>query len=257
MAIPDKPTSNPGRDLGLLIFFLVIMGVIWYARGGPQHPPESLLVQEQQLAVGTGGADLKLELAAYKEYVEIKLPVENKKAVNISGWFLENWYLGRKEFFLAIPKLGTDGENIVLKPGDRALVSLAASPIGDNFRVNKCMGYLGQTYDFVPGLALLCPLPSKEKWPSSLSAFCLNYLNTMPRCMTPFDVPVYLGVECRDELIGKLNYDSCVSVHKKDKDFYLLEWRIYLDSAYALQLGKGMTMILRDINGEVVIRANY
>jgi len=255
MAIPEETTHNPARDLGLLILFLVIMGVIWYAQGGPQHPPESLVVQEQQLAAGTGEADLNLELSIHKEYAEIKLPAENKKTISISGWFLESWFLGRKEFFLAIPQL--DGKSIVLSPGDRMLVSLAISPIGDNFRINKCMGYLSQTYDFVPGLALLCPLPSKEKWPSSFSAFCLNYLNTLPRCITPFDTPIYLGTECRDTLIEKLNYDSCISGHKKDKDFYLPEWRIYLDSAYALQLGKGKTMILRDGNGEVVVQAGY
>lgn len=257
-------SGSPGRDLGFLIFFIILMGFIWYANGGPEHPPESALVQDEQL-VGVEQGDFKITLSVNKDYIEIKSPVENKNSVNTDGWALESWYLGQKEFSVNIPgavNVFYNGQvnkesNIVLKPGERILIDSSSSPVGANFRVNKCSGYLAQSQDFSLGFALLCPLPSAEKWPSSLTDRCRNYLSTVPRCRTPFDLPAYLGTDCRDVVIQKLNYNSCVSDHKGDRDFYLPEWRVYLGDAYDWKLGQGKIMILRDGNGKVVVQSSY
>ncbi|MBU2633389.1 hypothetical protein KJ751_02710 [Patescibacteria group bacterium] len=89
-----------------------------------------------------------------------------------------------------------------------------------NADLNKCSGYLAQTETFEPELPILCPLPKNENWPFFLSSECKKYIETIPRCQTPENIPPSLGKRCSEIILEKLNYETCVGEHKKDEDFY-------------------------------------
>src|SRR3989344_684371 len=173
-----------------------------------------------------------------KEYVEINVSQNAGGPVNITGWTLASETTGNTEVIprgTAVPILGVvnQTQNILLNPGDRAIVSSGQSPMGVSFRENKCTGYLNTFQNFYPALPQNCPTAAKELETfygsrGSHDLACVDYMETVPRCRFPLGGKNDLSVTCKAFLTDYLNYNGCVNVHQGDADSAGNTWRIYL-----------------------------
>lgn len=198
-----------------------------------------------------------------EEYITLEASSQNTSPINISHWTLEGkgglkLPFGTASYLPYPSQINTQGE-IFIQPGDTVFVVTGQSPIGTNFRLNKCVGYFSQYQDFIPNISRQCPYLKNEKLPTNLNDACIDYIDRMSRCKveTSPPLPPKLTPECRNLLIEKANYNFCVNNHKGDTDFYLDEWRIYLNRSAELWKQKRETIILRDEEGKVVDWRDY
>lgn len=130
---------------------------------------------------------------------------------------------------LPMPGLSNEKKDIVLEPGQSAVITTGSSPNGLSFMVNSCTGYFNQGNRFNPGLPSACPSAINEPWAAKLPPQCWDYIRTIRRCQTPTSLPLSLKPECQTAVAENTNYNACVDDHKSDKDFYKNEWRVYLN----------------------------
>ncbi|MDE1919261.1 MAG: hypothetical protein KGH56_01030 [Patescibacteria group bacterium] len=201
------------------------------------------------------------------EYVEISVSQNAGVPVDLSEWTLQSDASGNSTI---IPK-GTDvpasgiinaAADIVLSPGENALVISGQSPIGASFRENKCIGYFGNFQKFSPALPQNCPAPSDE-----LASFygdsyirdsaCVDYVKSLSRCQVALSPPISVSGACQSFLIKYLNYNGCVDAHRNDPDFNGTTWRIYLGRTTAMWRAQHEIVKLIDVNGKTVDAFNY
>jgi len=285
------------KDLIWVFVFLIILAIVWYYTGGPSRPSsisgpflnqpreqysERLRKTTEEVVSGTtapAGTPASFPESSYKykailyagygarqsdpqkEYVEIRASSQNDKPLRITGWTL----VGKNGLdikigqgaYLAYSAQVNPQEDIFLKPGERAIVVAGESPIGTNFRLNKCTGYFEQFQDFEPSLPKDCPEPEDENLPSNLNDQCLDYLERLPRCEMLISIPPGLSIACQNYINDKINYKTCVEVHKDDADFYKSEWRVYLGRKEQLWKKERETIILEDENGRIIDWKSY
>jgi len=121
-------------------------------------------------------------------------------------------------------------KDIILEPNKKADIFSGPSPIGKNFLLNKCIGYLNNFYNFSPRLPQECPRPIDQDI-ISLNENCRNYINSLPVCATPDtgDIRVGYDKQCTDYLTSTLNYSGCVMRYQVDPDFLKIDWYLYLN----------------------------
>ncbi|MFC1756848.1 hypothetical protein ACFLZC_01655 [Patescibacteria group bacterium] len=281
-------TKGPIRDLGFFFLFVVILGVIWFVQGGVTRPPVNFFIENKpepahfdSITGGSSGAtdtnddssspssisgqEDQNKIFIYvrnakrtnpdEEYIEIKASGANKTAINLAGWFIGGAQGLRLEIPQAVVLFKTSQTNIkssmVLNPGEKMILVTGRSPLGDSFKINKCMGYLVQLSNIVPSISKDCPYPEDEIWSADLSYDCLDYIETLPRCEFGFTAPGLTNI-CREEINKKLNYNGCVDAHKNDEDFHEAEWRVYLDRSSEMWAQKRENITLTNKEGEVV-----
>ncbi len=197
-----------------------------------------------------------------KQYVEIQASSQNDKPLRITGWTL----VGKNGLdikigqgaYLAYSAQVNPQEDIFLKPGERAIIVAGQSPIGTSFRLNKCTGYFAQFQDFSPNLPTDCPRPEEENnLPNNLDDPCLDYLDRLPLCQMQISIPPGLSFNCQTYINDKINYKTCVELHKNDSDFYKPEWRVYLGRTEQLWKTKRETIVLKDENGKIIDWKSY
>ena len=206
------------------------------------------------IQLGSGSA--KREFYPAKEYITLSVTQRNVSYLFISDWKLKNSLgetvrIGDASYTPFVGQVNTT-HPVVLAAGDKLTISTGQSPIGVSFRVNKCSGYLEQFQDFVPPLQVSCPSPSSEEDAHNLPRECQSYIRSLPRCTANVDIlPDDLTAECRDYINTQINYNSCVLLHRDDKDFYKNEWRIYLGEPRELWLERDTITLLDDEGKEV------
>lgn len=192
------------------------------------------------------------------EYVQISLASNAVDAVKITGWSLESEATYNAEIIPKGTRLPTSGvvnasEDIVLQPGERAIISTGPSPVGASFMENKCIGYFATTQKFSPSLSPSCPSASDELLaaygrPYIHDPACIDYTKTLSRCQIPLSKPAKLNDTCESFLVDRLNYNGCVSAHRTEPDFAGNTWRVYLNRTDK----KGKTLPLWRTKHEVV-----
>ncbi|MDE1944604.1 MAG: hypothetical protein KGH97_03890 [Patescibacteria group bacterium] len=201
------------------------------------------------------------------EYVQISVAQNAGVPVDLTGWTLESEATGKA---VVIPK-GTDvpmsgivnpAQDIVLLPGERAIVVTGQSPIGASFRENKCIGYFSTFQHFSPSLPNNCPTPSNELLAFYGSGYirdaaCIDYVNKIPRCQVTLTPPVNTTSACQAFLIKYLNYNGCVDAHRNDADFKGNTWRIYLGRTASMWRTKYEVVKLLDASGKTVDAFSY
>ncbi len=151
-----------------------------------------------------------------EEYITLSASRQNREAIVITGWILENG-TGKKliyssgSTFQGVSKrvLIPTGANlfggatvesqglIALNPGDKAVVTsgsfpqIGPIPIRASFRTNICTGYLDDlpNYNFTPSLKRDCPDPEASLNGVVLEDKCLDYISRLSRCHTPDTEP--------------------------------------------------------------------
>jgi hypothetical protein len=170
---------------------------------------------------------------------------------------------------------------IMLPPnGQVTIVSGSANYNGTSmpsFRENECTGYLtrdtANPFYLNPSVSTSCPAPSKESGVTSLEQSCRQFVEALGYCRTPdFDTSVIidglaqkgyvdgvggLSSSCQDYLRAHYNYNSCVSNHLQDKNFFTDNWRVYLNRPWELWAVDHETITLFDSEGKIVSQYSY
>lgn len=201
------------------------------------------------------------------EYIELRVSQDTGLPVDLTGWILMSEATGAS---IAIPK-GTEvptsgivnpAQDIILNPGDQALLISGRSPIGASFRENKCIGYFSAFQTFSPSLPQNCPMASDELsrfyGPDYIrDASCIDYVNKVGRCQVVLSPPTTVSGSCQSFLVSHLNYNGCVDTHKNDPDFLSGAWRIYLGRTNSMWRTQHEIVKLLDINGKTVDAFSY
>lgn len=153
---------------------------------------------------------------------------------------------------------GTD--DIVLRPGDYAVFYSAPSPMsGVSFRLNKCIGYLNEMYNFSPALSNECPRAESPRT-VMFTGKCQDYLRSIYTCHTPTQDSINASLDTSDSecraFVNKINYDGCYAEHRSDTDFFSREWRVWLSQFMPFDLLHDRLM-LYDRQGLIVNEYTY
>ena len=154
-------------------------------------------------------------------------------------------------------------EDIYLKPGEKVIIVTGKSPLGTSFKLNKCAGYFEQFHEFTPELNTECPLLRDEELPSNLNNNdqCLDYIERVSSCQTIVSIPYKysskLSSSCQDYVTQNANYKTCLEKHKDDADFYLPEWRVYLERSEEMWKKKRETITLYDDKNSIIDSRSY
>lgn len=206
------------------------------------------------------------ETSPDEEYLEIKADKKNKSPMKITGWKLKgktglDIAIGKGASYIYASVASQPQEDIYLKPGEKAIVITGKSPLGTSFKLNKCSGYFEQFHEFTPELNTECPLLRDEELPSGLNDNCLDYIDRVSSCQTivsiPYKYSFKLSSSCQDFVTQNANYKTCLEKHKDDSDFYLPEWRIYLERSGELWKKKRETIILYDDKNNIIDSQSY
>ena len=122
--------------------------------------------------------------------------------------------------------LAAEGD-IRLSSGDVLNIYSLQSAIGENVRLNKCIGYLEIDNHFTPQLPLTCPYIDRSEI-SNLTGACQNVILSIGSCRLPPDNPSIAPTDypCKD-FLSRINYKGCFDTHSSDADFLSHEWRAW------------------------------
>jgi len=201
-----------------------------------------------------------------RQYSKITLysRLKEGETVDITGWKIKT-----NKSQAAIPQAveiydlsgyGTNSD-IILKPNNYADFYSLSSPINKNFRVNKCSGYLTQTYDFSPVYFYSsCPYISSADI-KHLSGQCQSYIQSLGSCLAP-DPNSYNSFPGNDEgnacrtFLQTIGYTSCVLKHRNDADFFSNNWVVWLYGQINLDPQHDY-LRLYDKEGDLISEYNY
>lgn len=201
-----------------------------------------------------------------QEYVEIAADRKNKNPIKITGWKLKGKIgldvaLGKGASYIYSDIANQPQGDVYLNPGETAVVVTGKSPIGTSFKLNKCAGYFEQFNVFTPDLNAQCPLLRNEKLPSNLNDICLDYIDRISSCQTIVSIPYKysfgLSSSCQDFITQNANYKTCLNNHKDDADFYLPEWRVYMERGEEMWKKSRETITLYDDKNNIIDSRSY
>ncbi len=205
--------------------------------------------------------------SAANEYLSLSESSSATTTVDITGWTIQSKASGvtveiPQGTYLIFPDNLNSKDDIIFTPGDNAYVITGITPNGYNFKLNKCSGYWTQFQNFTPSFYTSCPRPAQEDLSSIPKRVennaCFDYIDSFPTCRVQTDpLPNTFSAECQQFITQKINYGTCVNVHKSDSDFYLHQWYIYLGRGTPLWLNEREDIVLLDNNGKVVSELKY
>jgi len=187
-----------------------------------------------------------------------------EERINITGWYIEG-----EEGKIIIPQ-GVEkyyhyynsyvNEDISIKQGDAIYLSSAFNPLGKdrNFRPNKCLGFLADSFDFPIPMPRNCPRPEIEEI-SHLEPCCEEFILRLRPCEIPDyseNPKIYSDSECVSYLDENFNNRGCFKKYSNDDDFVENEWHIYLDKNIVVNNDCDI-LYLRDQNGLLIDKYSY
>lgn len=278
---------NKDHGIGLAIIFLIIAIGLF---GGVKNRPRvsSLTAQQQIEQAQTQAKNIQTQIdeanaSPFKgeatlsyinrstdpaqEYIVIKTTSFGGQNINVTGWTIKSLASGAtykipQGTYLYWTNSQNSDTDIILAPGDTMYVNSGVSPNSENFKLNKCSGYLNQSENFVPYISTYCPSPRNEDLSSiprdPTQNACFDFIDAMPSCRAQTSpLPAGLSAQCSDFIYKKINYSACVDAHKNDSDFYQPEWRVYLKHTQTLWLPERETIALYDRDGKLVDTLKY
>ncbi len=229
------PTPLPPLDTGLT----------------PPSGDDSDLRNQATLSIGAASSE-----DPDREFIDLIVSFSNQEKILITGWSVENSKGERFQIGTGtrLPFSGQPNpqDAIQLDPGARAHITTGLSPIGTSFRTNLCTGYFEQFDDFEPRLREDCPRPEDEDAARGLENDCIDFLETIQSCRQPFEIPFGTDNECRNYANTKINYATCVDLHRGEAEFFENEWYIYLGRPSEIWKERRETIILRDREGKII-----
>ncbi len=210
-----------------------------------------------QSANGSPYSNMLSTFSVYADY-------GNKEPIDVTGWSLK----GNFDDVL-IPQAVSDYSpysvytpgDIMLAPGDDVYGYGTQSAVGQNFRLNKCIGYINNSNSFNPPLPYSCPSDVNKLAISGFPGDCQSFIYSVAgSCKVPsadalnqFTGPNYIS--CRDYL-NRFNYTTCYQTHRADVDFFSHEWRVWLGRSFNFD-NQHDNILLYDKNGLLVDQRIY
>ena len=200
------------------------------------------------------------------EYIELSVAENAGVPVDLTGWTIESETTGNASVIPKGTETPTSGivneiQDIVLSPGENAILISGQSPIGASFRENKCIGYFSNFQKFSPPLPQNCPEPSDELtsfYPDYIrDEACIDYVKTLSRCQVALTPPAGATSACQSFIANYLNYNGCLNAHQNDADFQSNTWRIYLGHSSSMWRTQNEVVKLLDANGKTVDAFSY
>ncbi|MBY0539595.1 hypothetical protein K2P56_04160 [Patescibacteria group bacterium] len=202
-----------------------------------------------------------------EEYIIIETSRSMTRNITITGWMLESRTTGIRAPIGSAAQVfmlgGVSSElPITIGPNSIVYITTGRSPNGASFRINKCSGYLEQYQDFEPGLDADCPDPADEALANpqktGTNTACIDFIDNVRRCELYADtIPYEVGSQCRDFILNDLSYNGCVNRHRNDPDFYINEWRVFLNRQQELWNNTHEQIRLLDENGKLIGSLTY
>lgn len=190
--------------------------------------------------------------------IEIAVRQDSKKLLDITGWSVKGVMdkeprvigTGAQVFYQGRVNSERD---IVLYPGEKAIVLAGDSPVGVSFKVNKCSGFLEQFQSFTPSFPTTCPHPALDQTIYTTDLVCSQFMRSILRCNAFVgEYPSNINSECKDLIDANLTYNSCIKNHAGDSTFYKGEWRVYLGGSDSFGSDKGDVVTVYDANGNEI-----
>ena len=200
-----------------------------------------------------------------KEYIDVSYssgaPKEAPELLNVSQWTISNsrgesYALGTATNLPGVSRYQNQ-DQLLLKKGGTIHVITGQSPLGANFRLNKCEQYFNQYHTFVPSISTSCPAPSKEPGQELFTDRCYTFVRGLNSCKIPSSLPLNLDNACREYINSNISYSACVDHHKYDSDFYKNEWWVYLNRPLHIWSDVRDTIILRNERGTAIASQSY
>ena len=194
-------------------------------------------VEPKNLVVTSAIKSVKISSVSTQTYGS---PIYSTVILSIDGDVdLTGWKIKSKSDYFIIPKAyqyysgtGSSLANIKAKKGERVNIYSNTGAIIPGFAINKCMGYLTKNTNFIPSFYGSCPSePIKNI--ADYSSQCQDYVRSLGSCSVVVNNPPIRpdDFQCFDYL-KKLNYQSCLELHRIDADFYSKEWRVWLGDSF-------------------------
>lgn len=148
-------------------------------------------------------------------------------------------------------------KNLAIDSKRKIIVFSGASPLGVNFRLNKCIGYLNNYHKFDPPISSACPKPKPDEI-KNFNAYCQKVINSSAgSCKEPNLNDVLINADCRDYMKEHLSYSKCVENNNQYYDFLTDEWRVYLRRSSEIWANEKDAILLRDKDGLLVNKFKY
>jgi len=200
---------------------------------------------------------------SYSSYGQISLSSYGLNAsdtVDITGWQIKTnrggIYIPQAIGFYDPSGLAAPVD-IFLGQGQYVYLYSSSGPF--NLRLNKCIGYLGNSNKFTPLLPENCPFVDQSAISKmGFTGACENYLYSLGSCTVPDlnKAPIpYNDYACRDYIENTFNCKGCFNAHKTDTDFLSNQWWIWMGSTPLDQYHD--TVDLFDKNGLLVDQYSY
>ncbi len=192
----------------------------------------------------------------------IKITNGSQAGIDITGLIIKNQknetvYLPMAAEVLNL-QAGNLEKNLILEPGKSVIVHSGVSPVGKNFRLNKCSGYLNYYYIFLPKIQEDCPKPIEQEF-VGYNKNCRDYIKNLKVCAPPntADLKITFDRQCTDYLLSAFNYSSCVNRYQVYPDFLKNDWYVYLGKSYGFWNDSHDEAKLLDKNGNLIDSLSY
>lgn len=189
------------------------------------------------------------------------LTIENtseKENISITGFVIRS----DKSSFI-IPKghhlLGSSAsaeDQILLKPGERAIITAGKQAMLMDFRENLCTGYYSEFSDYTPSLSSSCPRPDTRKL-LHLSDRCINVIERTSTCRTADLRDTFIESACSEYINQNLNYNGCTRNYRNIPNFFSDHWLIWMQRTEEFFRNTHDKITLKDIQGRVVDEYSY
>ncbi len=166
----------------------------------------------------------------YYGQISIYASLGEGESVDVSGWLMKgnrsSQYIPKAISVYDPAGMASEGD-IVMANNETLYIYTNTSAINRNFRLNKCIGYLENYYNFTPSLPMNCPSVSRSEI-SSFTGLCQDYILSLGSCRLPSPNVLlpYFDEACKT-FLNNLNYSGCFQKYRSDKDFLGREWRVW------------------------------
>lgn len=203
----------------------------------PSSPPPPVVVPPAERAGAVIISGVNVGKKGAPSRVTIRAQLGEGESVNVTGWRVQSnkrWFpIPQAVRTYDIVRTNTEGDIVLEKGNTLTLYIGIGSPVGVNFRLNKCTGYLNDRADFPFTLPRDCPLPAADSY-QNLSGTCQNYIRSLSRCESPDPevmnaFPGDAGNACREFVNNFFGVNYCYSSLSGKADFLRNEWYAWID----------------------------
>lgn len=194
--------------------------------------------------------NLKITLTRFSSPQEIQIQNIGTSSVNLEGFKIKTSLINltlEKTNKVLYPLLFETKESLILNPGERLILLAQKSPIGINFKINRCLHFYPGLENFKEGTCFLPEIPNylPAKCKEKISRLTCRFidLNTISKEFGFF-------YECQKFVEENFTYKGCFEKNNQKKDFHENKWYYFLGERTLVE--KFDELIFLDPNGLVI-----